>query len=385
MAWGVSASAFSQPNLAGERRRVNTQNSQSNSGKYIFFFFAVASPPSPVKENFGLEGQVLHFLALDVTIWAPRVWNEGISEVVVGPRSAYSYKCLHQADAQVQPAFDGLVSCRRALETERDSADRFMDLFRAPLQTFQLQMMTTESSVPISELRSPTHATATIVAMPIVPYLWTRRIHVQRRRRNQRKLLAAQTAFKKWQRGCPPLIGAEDGSPSHSATSHYLHRTADAPPDVLNCPTQSSRRAMELICQRRSTVVRRITDIPALGQLHEESKRGRSRDVCAVNVEAENVPSGAIQNLMPHARTADERGELCGFFDGNIRCGAIDPTAVRQDAAVYVGNESDLAGHGNSVVKKIAARSETKQARPLTKEEMNQVIRSRTDWKERVV
>ncbi|KAF8306068.1 hypothetical protein TcBrA4_0038240 [Trypanosoma cruzi] len=34
---------------------------------------------------------------------------------------------------------------------------------------------------------------------------------------------------------------------------------------------------------------------------------------------------------------------------------------------------------------KIAARSETKQARRLTKEGMNQVIRSRTDWKERVV
>ncbi|RNC43879.1 putative trans-sialidase [Trypanosoma cruzi] len=154
MAWGVPASALPQPNLAGERRRVNTQNSQSNSGKYIFLFFAVASPPSPVKENFGLEGRVLHFLALEVTIWAPRVWNEGISEVVVNLRSAYSYKCLHQADAQVQPAFDGLVSCRRALEIERDPADRFMDLFRALLQTFQLQMMTTESSVPISELRA---------------------------------------------------------------------------------------------------------------------------------------------------------------------------------------------------------------------------------------
>ncbi|KAF8301866.1 hypothetical protein TcYC6_0050540 [Trypanosoma cruzi] len=39
-------------------------------------------------------------------------------------------------------------------------------------------------------------------------------------------------------------------------------------------------------------------------------------------------------------------------------------------------------------LQKIAARSETrqtKQARPLTKEEMNQVIHSRTDWKERVV
>ncbi|EKG04206.1 hypothetical protein TCSYLVIO_004734 [Trypanosoma cruzi] len=36
-------------------------------------------------------------------------------------------------------------------------------------------------------------------------------------------------------------------------------------------------------------------------------------------------------------------------------------------------------------LQKIAARSETMQARPLTKEEMDQVIRSRTDWKERVV
>ncbi|EKG00201.1 hypothetical protein TCSYLVIO_008870 [Trypanosoma cruzi] len=36
-------------------------------------------------------------------------------------------------------------------------------------------------------------------------------------------------------------------------------------------------------------------------------------------------------------------------------------------------------------LQKIAARSEKKLARPLTEEGMNQVIRSRTDWKERVV
>ncbi|RNC32165.1 hypothetical protein TcCL_Unassigned05245, partial [Trypanosoma cruzi] len=34
---------------------------------------------------------------------------------------------------------------------------------------------------------------------------------------------------------------------------------------------------------------------------------------------------------------------------------------------------------------KIASRSETKQVRPSTKEGLNQLIRSRTDWKERVV
>ncbi|ESS55320.1 hypothetical protein TCDM_13216 [Trypanosoma cruzi Dm28c] len=150
-------------------------------------------------------------------------------------------------------------------------------------------------------------------------------------------------------------MNADDGNPIQSATSHQpaqaAHRTADAPPDLSNCPTKSSGRAMELVRQRRSTVVRRSTDISALGQLYEESGRGRSRDVRAVNVGAENVPSGAIRNLLPHARTADERGELCGLFDGN-RCGAIDPTAVRQDAAVHVGNESNPAGHDDSGVTK---------------------------------
>ncbi|ESS63372.1 hypothetical protein TCDM_08864 [Trypanosoma cruzi Dm28c] len=150
-------------------------------------------------------------------------------------------------------------------------------------------------------------------------------------------------------------MNADDGSPIQSATSHQSsqasHRAAEAPPYISNCPTQSSGRAMELIRKRRSTVVRRIADISALGQLYEESKRGRSRDVGAVNVGAENVPSGAIHNLMPHARTADERGELCGLFDGN-RCGAIDPTAVRQDAAVHVGNGTNPAGHGDSGVTK---------------------------------
>ncbi|ESS61628.1 hypothetical protein TCDM_10774 [Trypanosoma cruzi Dm28c] len=183
-------------------------------------------------------------------------------------------------------------------------------------------------------------------------------------------------------------MNADDGSPIQPATSHQsaqaAHRAADAPPDLSNCPTKSSGRAIELIRKRRSTVVRRITDIPALGQLYEESERGRSRDVGAVNVGAENFPSGAIRNFLLHARTDDERGELCGLFDGN-RSGAIDPTAVRQDAAVHVENGSNPAGHDGYGVTKIAARSETKQARPLTKEEMNQVIRSRTDWRERVV
>ncbi|RNE98226.1 hypothetical protein TcG_12334 [Trypanosoma cruzi] len=154
-------------------------------------------------------------------------------------------------------------------------------------------------------------------------------------------------------------MNAGDGSPIQSATSHQpaqaSHRAADAPSDLSNRPTKSLTRAMELIRQRRSTVVRRNTDIPALGQLYEGSERGGSRDFLAVNVEAENVLSAAIYNLLPHARTADEREELCGLFDGN-RCSAIDPTAAHQDAAVHVANGLNPAGHGDSGATKLAAR-----------------------------
>ncbi|RNC51546.1 hypothetical protein TcCL_ESM11327, partial [Trypanosoma cruzi] len=130
--------------------------------------------------------------------------------------------------------------------------------------------------------------------------------------------------------------------------------------------------------------LRRNTDIPALGQ-YEERERGGLINVCAVKVGAENVPSGAIYSLLLHAQTADERGELRGLFSGDMRCGAVDSTTVRQDAAVHVANGSNPVGHDVFGVTKIAARWETKQARPLTEEEMNQVIRSRTDWGGRVV
>ncbi|KAF8278780.1 hypothetical protein TcBrA4_0108180 [Trypanosoma cruzi] len=205
--------------------------------------------------------------------------------------------------------------------------------------------------------------------MPTLSYLWTRGIYMQCA--PEKELLTIQALIKKRQRGCrTPLMNAGDGNPIHFATSHQssqaAHRTADAPPYLSNCPTQSSRRAMELICQRRSTVVRRNTGSSALGQLYEESKRGRSRDVGAVNVGAENVPSGAIYHLLPHARTADERGELCGLFDGN-RSGAIDPTAVRQDAGVHVGNGLNPAGHDDSGVAKNCGAIGDEAGAPLDK------------------
>ncbi|RNC35454.1 hypothetical protein TcCL_Unassigned01662 [Trypanosoma cruzi] len=165
-------------------------------------------------------------------------------------------------------------------------------------------------------------------------------------------------------------MNAGDGSPIQPATSHQssqaAHRAAYAPPDLSNCPTIASGMAMEPIRKRRPTVVRRITDIPALGRPHKEGERGGSRDVGAVNVGAGNVPSGAIHNLLPHAQTANERGEFCGLFDGN-RSGAIDQTAVRHDAAVHVGNGSNPAGHGGSGVIKNCGAIGGEAGAPLDK------------------
>ncbi|RNC39781.1 SH3 domain protein [Trypanosoma cruzi] len=113
-------------------------------------------------------------------------------------------------------------------------------------------------------------------------------------------------------------MNAGDGSPIQPATSHQSSQAARcaayAPPDLSNCPTITSGRATELIRKRRPTVVRRITDIPALGRPHKEGERGGSRDVGAVNVGAGNVPSGAIHNLLPHAQTANERGSFAAFL-----------------------------------------------------------------------
>ncbi|RNC40525.1 putative trans-sialidase [Trypanosoma cruzi] len=110
-----------------------------------------------------------------------------------------------------------------------------------------------------------------------------------------------------------------------------------------------------------------------------------AREMCAVNVGAENVSSWAIHNLLPHARTADQQGEPRGLLAATLDVAPL----TRLQYARMLRSMSEMSRTPLDMVilglQKIAARSETKQARPLTKEEMNQVIRSRTDWKERVV
>ncbi|KAF8282745.1 hypothetical protein TcYC6_0021710 [Trypanosoma cruzi] len=101
----------------------------------------------------GQEEEQLSFCAFDVTTWARRVWNEGVSGVVVDLRSAYNY--WQRAEDQVQLSFDCLFAWIGAVEAGRDLTDRFMGLGGILLQKFRMQiMMASDPDIPLSKLRA---------------------------------------------------------------------------------------------------------------------------------------------------------------------------------------------------------------------------------------
>ncbi|RNC55870.1 trans-sialidase [Trypanosoma cruzi] len=95
--------------------------------------------------------------------------------------------------------------------------------------------------------------------------------------------------------------------------------------------------------------------------------------------------AGQFTTFLPHARTHDERGEPRGLL--MVILDVVPSTRPRHTRMLRSMLEMNRTPLGMMILglQNIAAQSETKQARPLTKEEMNQYIRSRTDWKERVV
>ncbi|KAF8286984.1 hypothetical protein TcYC6_0003680 [Trypanosoma cruzi] len=144
----------------------------------------------------GKEGRMLR--AFDVTTWAPRIWDEGVSGVFLDLRGAYNY--WKRADDQAQLVFDCLVAWIGALEAERDPTDRFMNLGRILLRAFRMQLMMAsdpgirlspnycaplfynrcstktgllrEAAQPLRSARNPD-----ALAMTTLSYLWTRGIY----------------------------------------------------------------------------------------------------------------------------------------------------------------------------------------------------------------
>ncbi|ESS63459.1 hypothetical protein TCDM_08700 [Trypanosoma cruzi Dm28c] len=224
--------------------------------------------------------------------------------------------------------------------------------------------------------------------MPVVSYLWTRCIYTQRVQRSQRSYSQRSRPLKT-ARGCRLLTRADETAPSIPPSPTYPRtRRRTVPPTlhpVFRIARTNRREGQWSLSANKFTVARRTSDIHALDKLHEGSERGDSRDVCAVNVGAENVPSVAIYNLLLHARTADQLGEPCGLFGGNSLRGAIDLTAAHQDAAAHVADGLNPAGHGDSGATKTCGVIRGEAGAPLDRGRMDQYIRSRTDWKQRVV
>ncbi|KAF8297330.1 hypothetical protein TcYC6_0082510 [Trypanosoma cruzi] len=239
----------------------------------------------------------------------PRVWNEGVSGSFAALRSACAY-CWRQINALARLASDGLVLWTRALGMDRDPTGGFIAIGGALMQDFRLQiMMATEPSVLLSALR-------------VCP-------RTQKQRSLQCRLCRIYghdvSACKlRGAGGRQETAKADDGGRTHSAIprqgSQASHRTADAPSDPSDCPTQSSKRAMELMRQRRLTVARRIAGIPALGRLCEDSERGGSRNVGAAKVGAGTAPDETICNVFcltheqPMGRE-EPRGLLAAVLD----------------------------------------------------------------------
>ncbi|RNC51312.1 surface protease GP63 [Trypanosoma cruzi] len=139
---------------AGQRPNVSGQFGKSTSPSLVAFAFLHL----PLEDGCGAEEEEQNFLAFDVTTWATRIRNEGISGAVVDLWGAYNYY-WHQADDRVQVALDSLASWMHALEMDRDPADRFTDLGRISLQVFWLQMMVTTANpgITISTLCARLH------------------------------------------------------------------------------------------------------------------------------------------------------------------------------------------------------------------------------------
>ncbi|RNC36124.1 helicase-like protein [Trypanosoma cruzi] len=169
-------------------------------------------------------------------MWPLPVWNNGSSGVVFDIRSAYNY--WQQTEDQTKLSFDPLVDWISAFEAEQDFTDTCMKFGKNVLQAFRMHlMMASDPGIPLSEFvpdftqpfmkmtpsRGPpslswdgegrsvrcdvngvkctgtTHPRATYAAWP-------------------EEIARSADGRQKRQRGCPPLMGADDGS------LHPFHR-----------------------------------------------------------------------------------------------------------------------------------------------------------------
>ncbi|EKF33277.1 hypothetical protein MOQ_002858 [Trypanosoma cruzi marinkellei] len=138
-------------NPTAERRRGIPQTSQDNFVKPRFHpSMPLPSRTSPLVDPSGAEEEEPRFCVFDADTFPTRIWNEGISGVLVEIRDAFNH--WNQEGDQTKLAYENLVLWLGVLGMDREPVDRFMHSGRMLLQAFRMQLMrASDPSIPLSK------------------------------------------------------------------------------------------------------------------------------------------------------------------------------------------------------------------------------------------
>ncbi|RNC34958.1 putative trans-sialidase [Trypanosoma cruzi] len=224
--------------------------------------------------------------------------------------------------------------------------------------------------------------------MPIVSYLWTRCIHVQRTQHDQKESLAAQTAVKNGRGAASRLWERKTAAPFIPPPPTNPHRRRTAPPmlhPILQIARRNHREGQRSLSANDARLW--YDELPTSPLWASYARRANevARVMWASSKWEQRMSLAGQFTTFCRTHELPMNEETCAAFLMAIE---VAPSTRLQYArmlrSILEMNRTplDMMILG---IQKIAARWETKQARPLTEEEMNQVIRSRTDWRERVV
>ncbi|EKG03402.1 hypothetical protein TCSYLVIO_005553 [Trypanosoma cruzi] len=191
----------------------------------------------------------------------------------------------------------------------------------------------------------------------VVLPLWTRGVHMQRPRRTQKNLLAARMAVKTRQRGRPLPMKAGGGSLIRST--------------IRTAPRR--RRFIRTFKLPDAIVEKRKGAYPQATLDCGSTKHRRFRF-------GQGTGGGRARRLATFYRTHEQRisEESCVTFLMSVSDAA--PLTRPQHARMRLMLEMD-----RTPLDMAALRLQKVAARPSTKKGAEECIRSRTDWKERVV
>ncbi|KAF8307249.1 hypothetical protein TcBrA4_0020520 [Trypanosoma cruzi] len=159
VAWWFGGRRHARPDAIPRERdgRLFPRRLGAILGDHVFAPRCLCLPHFLLDAHCATEEEERRFCAFDVATRPSRIWNAGVSGVVVDLRGAHNY--WRQAEDQAQLPFEcWLRGC--ALEAERDPTDCFMNFGSILVQAFRVRLMTASGpGIPLSNIRAR-HRTA---------------------------------------------------------------------------------------------------------------------------------------------------------------------------------------------------------------------------------